>query len=157
MRSYRRLRYSSRSATVLISHSHTRITRHPRAFNSVSLRVSRATLRSIFFFPELDIGFWQTKILATIMSVPETSVDKNDSLVLWQNNIRCARQFSDLNTEPQTTGEKMLPHNHLRFRIFPLDSRHIPSPLFRCHYISHSILFGTIGIGHLIGDLIQGL
>lgn len=104
-------------------------------FNSVSWWTSLAMLRSILFFPEFDIGFWQTEILAALMTMPKASVDKNDGLVFGQNNIRIARQLPDLNTKLQITREKILSHNHLRLRIFPLDSRHTSTPLLRCHYI----------------------
>lgn len=49
-------------------------------------------------FQELDIGLWQPEILAFLMTMPKTTVNENDGLILRQNNIRIARQFSDLNT-----------------------------------------------------------
>lgn len=88
-------------------------------------------------FPEFNIGLWQPEILTSFMPMPEASVDENDGLVFLQNNIRSARQFSDLNTETHTTGEKILPHNYLRLRILPFDGRHTAAPLLRCHHVSH--------------------
>ena len=32
-------------------------------------------------FPKLDIGLWQPEILATLVPMPEASIDKNDGLV----------------------------------------------------------------------------
>lgn len=52
---------------------------------------------------ELDIGLWQPEILASLMTMPKTTVNENDGLILRQNNIRIARQFSDLYTEPQAS------------------------------------------------------
>lgn len=63
------------------------------------------------------------------MPMLEATIHKKHRLILWQNNVRCARQLSDLNTETQTTREKILPHNHLRLRILPFDSRHIATPV----------------------------
>lgn len=91
------------------------------------------------------------------MTVLEASVDENDCLIFWQYYIRITRQLFDLNTEPQTTREKILPHNYLRLRILPLYRRHIATSLLGCLNISHNILFGTVGIRHLRGDLIQSL
>ena len=89
------------------------------------------------FFPKFDIGFWQTEILAVLMTMPKSSVDENDGLVFRQNNIRLPWEFFDLNTKPQTTREKILPHNHLRLCILPLDCCHTAAPLLGGQHISH--------------------
>lgn len=117
------------------------MTRHPRAFQFRFVADITGNITLYLLFPELDIGLWQTEILATLMTMPKATVDENDSLVFWQNNIRGSRQFSDLNTETQTTREKILPHNHLRLRILPLNRSHIPTPLFSRFYVSHYIRF----------------
>lgn len=50
-------------------------------------------------FPEVYIRLWQPEIFTVLMSMPEASVDENDGLILWQDNIRIARQLSDLHTK----------------------------------------------------------
>ena len=74
------------------------------------------------------------------MAVPEASVDENDCLIFGQYYIRITRQLFDLNTEPQTTREKILPHNHLRLRILPLNSRHTAATLLRCSVVITSAI-----------------
>lgn len=53
-------------------------------------------------FPELNIGLWQSEIPATLMPVPEASVDEYHGLVFGENNIWIAWQLPDLNTETHT-------------------------------------------------------
>ena len=41
-----------------------------------------------FLFPEFLVGFWEDKILAVFVSVPETSVDKNHRIVSGKYKVR---------------------------------------------------------------------
>lgn len=82
--------------------------------------------------PEVNVGFRQAIILATLVAMPETTVDKNNRLVFLQHNIRRSGQFTVVDTIAQTSGEKILPHNHLRLGVLSLDSRHTTAALLRC-------------------------
>lgn len=53
--------------------------------------------------PEIDIRLRQPEIPATLVAVPETSVDKNNRLVFRQNNVRPPRKFLTLNPIAQTS------------------------------------------------------
>ena len=109
----------------------------PERFQFVFVADITGNIILYLLFPELNIGFRQTIILTPLMSVPETTVDKYDSPVFGKNNVRLARQLSDLNTKPQTTREEILPDNHLWFGILSLYCRHAAAPLFGCHYVRH--------------------
>lgn len=67
------------------------------------------------------------------MTMPEAAVDEYNRFVLLQHNVRRAGQFTVVDTVAQTTGEKILPHNHFRLGILTLDSRHATATLLRCH------------------------
>lgn len=90
--------------------------------------------------PEVDVGFGEPIVLATLMAVPEAAVDKDDGLVFRQHYVRTAWQFADLDAETQPSGEKILPDYQFRLGILPLDRRHAAVPLFRCHRIRHDII-----------------
>ena len=107
--------------------------------------------------PEINIRLWQTEILAPLMPMPKTSIDKNHSLIFSKDNIRRSRQPFVVDTITQSPREKILPHNHLRLRIFPLYGRHIPTPLLRRLYVCHRKLLSTFGFGHNGHNLIQCL
>lgn len=95
-------------------------------------------IQGYFLSPEVNVGFGQSIILATLMSMPETTVDEHNSFVILQHNVRRAGQFAVVDTIAQSSGEKELPHNHLRFCILSLDCRHATATLLRCHHICHS-------------------
>lgn len=38
-------------------------------------------------FPEVDVGFGETIILATLMTMPEAAVDEDDGLIFLQHYI----------------------------------------------------------------------
>ena len=88
-------------------------------------------------FPEVYIRFWQSIILATLMSMPETTVDKHNCLVSLKHYVGRTGQFSIVDTIAQSSGEKILPNNHLRFGILSLYSRHATASLRWCHNIRH--------------------
>ena len=66
------------------------------------------------------------------MTMPEATVDKNNSLVFLKHNVRRAGQFGIIDTIAQASGEKIPPHNHFRLGILSPDSRHTTAALLRC-------------------------
>lgn len=88
--------------------------------------------------PEVNICFRQPVIFATLMTMPEATIDENNRLVFLKHNVRRAGQFGIIDTIAQTSGEKILPHNHFRLSILSLDSSHAVATLLRCHHICHS-------------------
>ena len=49
-----------------------------------------------FGLPETGIGLWQDKLLASLVTVSETAVDKDSRSVLAHNNIRLAGHALDI-------------------------------------------------------------
>ena len=47
-----------------------------------------------FSHPKLRIGLGDSEILAPLVSVPETTVDEDDSAVLWEDDVGRTRQVS---------------------------------------------------------------
>ena len=94
--------------------------------------------------PEIHIRLRKFEILASLMTMPEATVDKHDCLILLQHNIRAPRQLTVIDPIAQPAGEKIFPDNHLRLGILPLDSRHASAPLFGCHQIRHAISLNRI-------------
>jgi hypothetical protein len=68
-------------------------------------------------FPEFRTSLWQSEIL-TVVSVPETSVHKNHSAVLGQNNIRFSREVSHMQPEPVSCCMKGSADKQLRLCVF---------------------------------------
>jgi len=54
------------------------------------------------------------------MTMLEATIHKNCRLVLWQDDIRCTRQFSALHTETQSSRENILRTIISGFVSFPL-------------------------------------
>ena len=47
-----------------------------------------------FFRPEFRAGFWNAEIPAAIVPVPEATVDKDEDVVLWQDDVRAAGKLA---------------------------------------------------------------
>ncbi len=75
------------------------------------------------------------------MAVSETAVDENDCPVLLEDNVGRSRKLPVVDSIAQATGEKILPHYHLRLRILSLDGRHAAASLLRCHNVCHVSVF----------------
>lgn len=77
------------------------------------------------FRPPFCARFRNHKIFAAFMSVPETSVDKNDGFVFRQNNVRFSRQGLDVYPVPEPFAEKVFPYEKLGLGVLCPDLRHI--------------------------------
>ena len=95
-------------------------------------------------FPELGIGFWQSRILTILVSVPKTAVYEDSRFVFWQHDIGSAGKFAVTDTEAQAFGKKEFPNQHLGFGVLAMDCRHTAAPLLRCHRVGHILLSNII-------------
>ena len=77
-----------------------------------------------FFPPEFSIVFGPHKVL-TPMHMPETTVDKNNGIILFQYNIRRTRKFLYVASVPEAVGKKIFCYKLLRSGFFTFDTRHI--------------------------------
>lgn len=51
-------------------------------------------------FPEINPGLWCVGISTVFVSVPETTMNKDNGTVTWQHNIRLTRQVFPVKTKP---------------------------------------------------------
>ena len=72
------------------------------------------------------------------MSVPETSMNKNDCLEFWQYDIGLAGQFLAMKPETEALPVQKTADNHFRLCILPFDAGHHPAAGFFVYNISHA-------------------
>jgi hypothetical protein len=81
---------------------------------------------SVYFVkPPLGFGFGYNVIPAVFMSVPKTTINKNYSFILRQNDIRFARQFCIMQPEPKSLGEKKSTYLYFGLGVFAPDTAHV--------------------------------
>ena len=90
-----------------------------------------------FRHPEIGVGLGDSVMLASLMSMPETTVHEDDSSVLGKNNIRRARKSAVVYPITKTLSPKSMTQLHLRLRIGGVDLRHTVMPLLWCERIGH--------------------
>lgn len=76
-----------------------------------------------FVTPEGAIGF-RLPVKSAVMSMPETTVYENDSVVLGKHQIRLAGQSSVVETIPEPAGKKLFSYVHFETCILASDVRH---------------------------------
>jgi len=76
--------------------------------------------------PKLPIVCWSRAIHATPVAVPETPVDKDDSLVFGQHDVWSPGQPLSIKPETIPHAVQKTPHYLLWRRIFPADAAHVP-------------------------------
>jgi hypothetical protein len=80
--------------------------------------------------PKFLIGRWPFEQM-TGMSMPETAVCKNDSLVPGKYHVRFSREVPVMEFIPEAQLVKALSENHFRLRIFALDTGHHSTSFLR--------------------------
>ena len=77
-----------------------------------------------FGLPKVGVCFWQHKVFAVLVSVPEAAVDEDGGAVFWQNYV--GRTGKSFYVEPvaETTGKEVFAHNELRFGILAFYALH---------------------------------
>jgi len=81
-------------------------------------------------------------LIATFMSVPETSVHKDDGLVFGENDIGAAGEFFVIGGVDRKAVAGLVEQAaelDLGLGVFALYSRHIPGTAFFCQMISHGL------------------
>lgn len=92
----------------------------------------RAVLR---ITPHIALKLWRPVVRPAFgvgrqlapVPVPEAPVDKNHSPVLWQHQIRLARQPLIMQPEPQPEAMRGGPHQHFGLGVLGLDTGHEPA------------------------------
>ena len=72
------------------------------------------------------------------MYMSEATVNKDDSFVFWQNNIRLAGQVFYVEAVTKAIGVQKFPYQHFWFGIFSFNLTHIKASDSFAMYICHS-------------------
>jgi len=109
------------------------------AFNSQLFPVNFVILHIPVDFvnPPLSSGFRDNKIPASLVPMPKTSMNKNDSFIFWQNNVRFPRKTFNMQPIPETFREQKFPDQHFRLCITAFNAAHIVTSDRRGVDISH--------------------
>lgn len=89
--------------------------------------------------PVINIGFWHLGILTPFMQMPETSMNKNNSIIFRQDNIRTSRVSPIIFSKPKSSWEEITSNKNLRFGVLSPNPWHdITSCLFS-EFVRHKI------------------
>lgn len=75
-----------------------------------------------------------------IMTVPETSMGKENRPVSWKNDIGLSWQGALMEPEPETCRVQSASQYEFRFGVFTPDARHHPATHFRGNDVRHELL-----------------
>ena len=92
-----------------------------------------------FLSPKVDVGRWQTEVLAPLVAMPKATIDEDHSLVLGQHYVGMTIEIV-FDTKAQTLGEQKLAHHHLGLGVSALHGSHASAALLRCHRVGHTII-----------------
>jgi hypothetical protein len=92
---------------------------------------------SKLFFPEQTVGFGKHKILTTLMGMPKTSIDKNDSVILGKYNIGFPHQTLVIDPESESMTKQVTSHQELAPGVLRLDTCHDLAALGKGKTITH--------------------
>ena len=79
-----------------------------------------------FFVPEGVVRFRGRGVLTSFVPVPKTAMNKEDSFIFRQDDVRLAGQGADVFPEPVSGAVQHRADKHLRFGVLAPDSAHIP-------------------------------
>jgi hypothetical protein len=68
--------------------------------------------------------------------MPEAAVDEDDRFIFRQDDIRFARQSSDVQPKALTHPMQQPPDDKLRGSVLPADPAHVPGAAFQCQLIA---------------------
>jgi len=88
--------------------------------------------------PESGVGLWQDELLATLVTVPETTVDEDSRSVFAHDDIRLARHTLDVQPVSISMCPQPFPHRYFRLGRFAAYIRHAAMALCRCQDIGHN-------------------
>ena len=79
---------------------------------------------SKFCLPEFEIGGGCSRLMASRMSMPETTTHLNDCLVFWQNNVRVPRQSLYMQSKTKPAPKEKRADPKFRNRVFAENTPH---------------------------------
>lgn len=90
-----------------------------------------------FVGPEFRSGFGRTEKMAVVVTVPIAAVHEDYSFPLWKYDIGAPWQVSAMKAEPVAKPVKQATHDDLRTGVFPPNTRHHGTALFRGNDVCH--------------------
>jgi hypothetical protein len=88
-------------------------------------------------FPEFRARRRVRCVPTSFMSMPETTMDKDNGLVFGQDDIRPARQVPGVKPVAKPSGMQCTPNHQLRLGVLSADPRHHPRPGLAVDSIDH--------------------
>ena len=82
-----------------------------------------------FSCPELRVRFGNDVIFATLMTMPETAVDKDTGAVFPQHNVWTSRQTRMVQAVSESVSKQILPDYHFRLGVGRMNGSHVFVPL----------------------------
>ena len=90
---------------------------------------------SDFLFPEVGVGLGHFEAVATFMSMPEATVDKDDSAVFAQYDVGMAGESGMVEAIAEATGKEILAYKYLGASSLALYRSHAAVALLLCHLV----------------------
>ena len=90
---------------------------------------------SDFLFPEVGVGIGHFEAVATFMSMPEATVDKDDSAVFAQYDVGMAGESGMVEAIAEATGKEILAYKYLGASSLALYRSHAAVALLLCHLV----------------------
>lgn len=90
---------------------------------------------SDFLFPEVGVGLGHLEVWTVIVSMPEATVDKDDSAVFAQYDVGMAWKSGMVEAIAEATGKEILAHKYLGACSLALYSSHASVALLLCHLV----------------------
>ena len=101
-------------------------------------------LRNLAALRTLDVIFRLTSYIRHhLVSMPEASIHEDARPVFSQHQVWMPRQSFMVQPISETSLPQATSHNHLRLRVFRMDSRHVLVPLF-CREFIHTQSFPSL-------------
>ena len=92
-----------------------------------------------FGLPEVGVCFWQHKVFAVLVSVPEAAVDEDGGSVFFEDNVGGARELFHVESVSETLGKQELAHKKFGLGVFASYALHTFTPLLGIELVCHSV------------------
>ena len=88
-----------------------------------------------FLLPEVGVCLGHLEVWAVVVSMPEATVDKDDSAVFAQHDVGMTGESGMVEAIAEAAGKEILAHQYLRARSLALYCRHAAMALLLGHLV----------------------
>lgn len=92
--------------------------------------------------PEVGVGLWQDKLLATLVTVPKTTINEDSRSILAHDDVRFAGHALDIEPVAVSVRPQPFSNQYLRLGRLAADMRHAAVALLWGQNIGHNNLIG---------------